>query len=167
MLSTNDPGNANYFVDIQAEKLYDIDVHPNQRGHVAIAAAVLEKIGKLHNDTGLLSSTFESLSDKSSYPEHALATYKKVAGDLQSSAKSGDVNSDGFVDAVDASSVLAEYAKRSTGEGSFTDAQAKLADVDSNGIVDSVDASKILAYYAYLSSSTGSVKPIEEFIKTL
>ncbi|WP_295078508.1 GDSL-type esterase/lipase family protein [Ruminococcus sp.] len=167
MLSTNNPGNTHYFVDIQAEKLSDIDVHPNQSGHVAIAAAILEKIGKLHDDTGLLSSTFESLSDKSSYPEHALATYKKVAGEQQPSAKSGDVNSDGFVDAVDASSVLAEYAKRSTGEGSFTDAQAKLADVDVNGIVDSVDASKILAYYAYLSSSTGSVKPIEEFIKTL
>ena len=170
-LSASNPGHASYFVDIKADQLSDIDIHPNQKGNVAIAAAILEKIGDLHDDTGLLSSIFESFSDKDSYPEIALATYKNVAGDAkqsaEQSAKLGDVNSDGYVDAVDASSVLAEYAKRSTNKGDYTEDQAKLADVDTNGIVDSVDASKILAYYAYLSSNSDASKSIEEFIRTL
>ena len=79
----------------------------------------------------------------------------------------GDVNNDGYVDAVDAAKVLVEYAKRSVGDkGSFTDAQNKAGDIDSNGMIDSVDASKILKYYAYLSSSKEeNKKTFEEFVK--
>ena len=164
----SNPGNAHYFIDVQTEGLSNIDIHPNQKGHVAIAAAILEKIGKLHKDNGLLRNTFESFSDKADYPAIALATYEKVAGsaDTSSSVKLGDVNGDGFIDAVDSSKALKEYAALSSenGKGTFTEAQKKAADIDKNGIIDSVDASKILSYYSYVSSSTeASPKTIEEF----
>ena len=68
----------------------------------------------------------------------------------------GDVNGDGTVDSVDASNVLAEYARLSSegGTGVFTEAQNKAADVDGSSQIDAVDASKILSYYAYLSTTT-------------
>ena len=81
ILSASNPGNANYFVDIQTGSLSTGDVHPNQKGHLAIATAVLEKINKLHNDNGLLRKTYNGLSDKNKYPAIALNTFKKVAGE--------------------------------------------------------------------------------------
>lgn len=167
--STSVPGNASYFVDIQTSSLSTADVHPNQKGHIAMAAAILEKIGSLHNDSGLLSKTFNGLSDKDAYPEIALATYKKVAGEAKPEVSMGDINSDGFINAVDASAVLSEYAKLSgsSGKGDFTDAQKTAADVDGNSRIDAVDASKILSYYAYASTEKGTVKSITEFISTL
>lgn len=65
----------------------------------------------------------------------------------------GDVNFDGFVDAVDASNVLSAYANISSGKDSgFSEAEAAAADVDGNRLIDAVDASNILAYYASISS---------------
>lgn len=61
----------------------------------------------------------------------------------------GDVNRDGFVDAVDASEVLAHYASISTNGDSLLDSvQEELADINSDGLIDAVDASVILAIYA-------------------
>ena len=78
----------------------------------------------------------------------------------------GDVNGDGIIDAVDASDVLAYYAKVSTGQnGGFSAEQQTAADVDLNGIIDSVDASDILAYYAYASTASGSAVPVKDFLK--
>ncbi|MBO7364439.1 MAG: leucine-rich repeat domain-containing protein, partial [Lachnospiraceae bacterium] len=80
--------------------------------------------------------------------------------------KLGDVNSDGLIDAVDASMVLSEYAKVSSNiNGSFSDNQKKAADVDANSFIDAVDASKILSYYAYVSSGSGQKVSLSEFIK--
>ncbi|MCM1506458.1 MAG: dockerin type I domain-containing protein [Ruminococcus flavefaciens] len=74
----------------------------------------------------------------------------------------GDVNADGSVDAVDATLVLTEYARLSTGSDySFSDSQIAVADVNSDGFVDAVDASLILAYYAYLS--TGGTMSFESY----
>ncbi|WP_028518596.1 GDSL-type esterase/lipase family protein [Ruminococcus flavefaciens] len=80
-LSTDNPGNANYFVDVQTGGLSTMDVHPNQKGHLAIAAAILNKIGKLHVDDGLLTEVYKGITDKDKYPAIAYATYKKVAGE--------------------------------------------------------------------------------------
>ena len=80
--------------------------------------------------------------------------------------KPGDVNGDNLIDAVDASKVLAEYAKISSGSaGSFIDKQKAAADVDGNGLVDAVDASKILMYYAYASSGSGEKQTLSDFLK--
>lgn len=65
-----------------------------------------------------------------------------------------DVNSDGFVDAVDASAVLSDYVQTSTGhESSFSGTFRFIADYDNNEIIDAVDASEILANYAHNSVS--------------
>lgn len=168
--STNNPGHAGYFIDIQSASLNNLDVHPNQKGHLAIAAAVLDKIGKLHDDNGLLAQVYNGLSDKEkeAYPAIAYATYKKVAGDSSAAFTLGDINGDKRIDSVDASGILAEYALISSNSagGTFTEAQKKAADVDKNGKIDSVDASRILAYYAYVSGTKENVKSFEEFLKT-
>lgn len=80
----------------------------------------------------------------------------------------GDVDGNGDINAVDASKVLAEYAKTSSGDGKgdFDAEQNKAADVDKNGDVNSVDASKILAYYAYCGQSDVEPKTLSEFLKT-
>ena len=66
----------------------------------------------------------------------------------------GDVNGDGFIDAVDASDVLAEYARLSSGgKAEFNGEQRLAADYNGDGFTDAVDASEILAKYASLSSS--------------
>ena len=78
----------------------------------------------------------------------------------------GDVNGDGVIDAVDASEVLAYYARVSTDQdGGFGIKQQAAADVDMNGFIDSVDASDILAYYAYVSTAEGKVLSMEEYMK--
>ncbi|WP_295077330.1 dockerin type I domain-containing protein [Ruminococcus sp.] len=77
----------------------------------------------------------------------------------------GDVNGDGFVDAVDASAVLAEYAQISAElPESFSPAQKSAADVNNDGFNDAVDASQILSYYAYLSA--GGTAELKDFINT-
>lgn len=67
--------------------------------------------------------------------------------------QTGDVNSDGFVDAVDSSLVLSEYAEMSTtGLSSFDGYQKYVADFNGDGIVDAVDATMILIEYARLQT---------------
>ena len=61
----------------------------------------------------------------------------------------GDVTGDGVIDAVDASTVLSEYALNSTDKpSSFNAEQIISADYDGNGAVNAVDASLILSKYA-------------------
>lgn len=80
--------------------------------------------------------------------------------------KLGDVNNDGRIDAVDASTVLAYYAMISTNkDGGFDDNQKSAADVDHDGMINAVDASNILAYYAYVSTTNEKVMSMEEFMK--
>lgn len=68
--------------------------------------------------------------------------------------KSGDVNNDGHVDATDASSILEEYSKVSTGNAhSFTKKQMITGDADLNGIIDAGDASIVLEIYSRLSTN--------------
>ena len=75
----------------------------------------------------------------------------------------GDPNADGSVDAKDASFILAEYSRLSTGEtATFTAVQTAAADVNTDGLTDSKDATKILGYYAY--TSTGGTEDLNAFI---
>ena len=88
-----------------------------------------------------------------------------VTGGSDITFKLGDVNDDGYVDAVDASMVLAEYARLSSNQNpTFTAKQKLAANVNGDDYIDAVDASNILAYYAYASSSD-NVKSMEEFMK--
>ena len=75
----------------------------------------------------------------------------------------GDVNNDGTIDSIDASSVLAHYAAVSTGgSSSFSAEQIKAADVNKDEKCDSIDASLMLAYYAH--TSTGGTGTIEDYL---
>jgi hypothetical protein len=67
---------------------------------------------------------------------------------------------------VDASNVLAEYARLSTGDriGYFKDSRKKAADVNKDGSTDAVDASQILSYYAYAATAHGESMSIEEYL---
>ena len=77
----------------------------------------------------------------------------------------GDVNSDKKVNSVDASQILAEYARTATNRPSeFSSLQKKAADVDENGRIDSVDASKVLAFYAYTATG-GTITDMREWLK--
>ncbi|MCM1505634.1 MAG: leucine-rich repeat protein [Ruminococcus flavefaciens] len=78
----------------------------------------------------------------------------------------GDINDDGFVNAVDATMALIEYAELSTDNPStLTENQKKSADVNGDGEVNAVDATIISQYYAYVS--TDGTDPIEKFIQSL
>ena len=78
----------------------------------------------------------------------------------------GDVNNDGQINAVDASSVLSYYAMISTNkDGGFDDAQKSAADVNNDGQINAVDASCILSYYAYVSTSKEEILTLESYLK--
>ena len=79
----------------------------------------------------------------------------------------GDVNNDGNINAVDASTVLSYYAMISTNkDGGFDDAQKAAADVNHDSLINAVDASCILSYYAYTSTTKDTPKKtLEEFLK--
>ncbi len=156
--NASNPGHANFFTDIQ-ESGKERDLHPNQKGHLAIAATILKQIGELHDDSGLLSQIYKNLSDNYNYPHIALDTYKTVAGNLMS----GDLNFDEKVDARDASLSLYEYTALSAGENSTLSAlQGKCADTNNDDMIDSRDASLILSFYAYTSTG-GALAPEEYF----
>lgn len=65
-----------YFTKIQNDRK-DMDFHPTQAGHVAIAARIIDTLGVKDNSGRLIVKTFEDLPDKN-YPAAALETYKRV-----------------------------------------------------------------------------------------
>lgn len=77
----------------------------------------------------------------------------------------GDSNGDSKIDAKDASFVLVEYSKMSTGADSeLTEAQKAAADVNDDGKIDAKDSSYILSYYAFASTAAGDVPTLKEYL---
>ena len=75
----------------------------------------------------------------------------------------GDINGDGAINALDASSVLVEYSSVATGKNStFNVVQKGAADVNKDGAIDALDASVILSYYAY--TATGGTGSLADFL---
>lgn len=65
-----------------------------------------------------------------------------------------DVNSDGFVDAIDASLISEAYSKISAGEDSgLDDEQKDKADANRDGFINAVDASLVSGFYAEISTT--------------
>lgn len=84
---------------------------------------------------------------------------------VQEKTKLGDVNFDNKVDSVDASLILAEYAKISTNQNTtFNEKQFTAGDVDETNVIDSVDASKVLAYYSYTSTG-GKLSDMRDWLE--
>lgn len=150
-----------YFTKIQSEAA-QMDIHPTQAGHVAIAAKVADTIGTKKDSGRQIVRTYNALGNKESYPAVPLETYKKVTADTVP-VFTGDVNDDGSIDASDASFVLADYSKASTGGKTGLSAELfTAADVDNNKLVDASDASFILSYYAL--ASTGKAPSFKEIV---
>ena len=111
------------------------------------------------NDNGLSFPDYNSEEFRKKYPisqyEYKLPSYSL-----------GDLNGDKFVDSVDASMILAEYARISSGNGarSFSSEQTKYADVNGDDLIDSVDASLVLSYYSTVSN--GKEISITDFINS-
>lgn len=149
-----------YFTKMQAPSRAEMDIHPTQAGHLAIAANIIGVIGEKNDDGSKLRQLYNNLSDKESYPAAALASYENVCGTYSL----GDLNDDGKIDSTDASSVLREYSLASTEKPtSFTDAQKKAGNVDGSGSVDATDASTLLRYYSY--TSTGGTDTLKQFLQ--
>lgn len=150
------PGHAGYFTDIKKQG-EERDLHPNQKGHLAIAATIINTVGELHDDSGLLSQIYKDLNDRSEYPPIALDTYKTAAGKLML----GDVNFDEKIDSRDAALVLKNYASVSTGSDYFSKLQNDCADVNGDTRSNVYDAVEIMKYYTYVSA--GNICTLEEF----
>lgn len=136
-----------------------------------------------HDDAGRLQMTYaftkgiyngyiKIIGEKKTTTTTTVATTTTVTTAVGSAVtegdKLGDVNNDGLINAVDASSVLAYYAAISTNkDGGYSDSQKTAADVDRNGRIDAVDASGILSYYAYASTEKEEVISMEEFMKSI
>lgn len=76
-------------------------------------------------------------------------------GNFEHEVEKGDANCDGFIDSVDASSVLQAYAKLSVQDernSKTVYADNLLCDLNGDGFIDAVDATMILQKYAELSS---------------
>lgn len=149
-----------YFTGIQAGR-ENLDIHPNQAGHIAIAATVLDTIGETREDGGLLAMTFNGLSNSDSYPAYALDKYKKLAGTYCL----GDVDNDGSIDASDANMILAQYANIMTGKPiTISENQLKACELNNDNAIDSSDAAIILRYYAF-SLTGGKGTSLKKFIE--
>ena len=106
---------------------------------------------------GVVKITF--YSDKNAYNDDTLTVVALVYA-------LGDVDGNKIINAVDASYVLEDYARTSTGKSSnFNDAQKKAADVNNDKNINAVDASYILSYYAYASTTKEKPLSLEEFMK--
>ena len=145
-----------YFTNMQAEKW---DIHPSQKGHLAIAADILGIIGETSENGSKFRQIYNSISDKDKYPAAALEKYNSYCGTYSL----GDVDDNGKIDSNDASAVLKEYSLVSTDQPStLTDARKKAADVNSDTFFDSKDASTLLAYYGNLS--TGGKDTMKKYL---
>lgn len=97
----------------------------------------------------------------------ASITFTFVNKEPETNIALGDVDSNGKVNAIDASAVLKEYASISIeGAESFTSDQKTAADVNKDGKVDARDASMILKYYAYLSTLNEEPLDMESWMAT-
>lgn len=156
--SDNAGGCAWYFTKMQNGGT-DTDIHPSQRGHLAIAATILDTLEEKREDGGILNRTYITLDDKEAYPSYALSRYKKVEG----SYSLGDINESGVFEPSDASAILTEYAMRATNAPSvLPEYLQKGADVNRDGEVTPYDASTALSYYAYCA--TGGTSTFKRYL---
>ena len=176
--STSDnPGHTYYFTDMQKSYVTiggenSLNVHPNQKGHLAISSLLIDKIKVTDQETGesvkpdsaerpvdettgetiptVFNQIYYSLQDIGSYPPLAM---EQIIETFPDKVSPGDVNGDGLIDAIDATAILSEYASLSTNGGTtLTPEESKKADANCDGSIDANDATQVLMYYSYLST---------------
>lgn len=127
----------------------------------AFAGETLECNVVVNSATTAASTTTTTTTTSQTTTSTTATTPTKPVQPIKSEA--GDVNSDGTIDAFDASMILIEYSMKATGRDSiFNDGQSKAADLNADGAVDALDASMVLIYYAY--KATGGTESIEKFL---
>lgn len=167
-------GNAHYFTDIQLSGEAR-DLHPNQKGHLAIAVSVLEQLGGLHSDTGLLSEIYNGLEDKNQYPAIALEKYFTVAGKEPIQVTTTTTSPTPVVTTTTTTSptpvVTTTTTTSPTPVGTTTtttnpnpiEPTIKLADVNGDGVINPIDATIVLREYANTSTGGNSDLSAEQF----
>ena len=131
----------------------------------------LEEITFMNPDC-VIEGSYETISSGTvicGYENSAVQTFAETYGykfrNIEDDTKLGDINEDGFIDAIDATDILIEYATLSTsGISTFSDRQKISADINSDGEINAVDSSYILSYYAYLSTGDGIKLNISEWL---
>jgi hypothetical protein len=156
--------------DVTADETYQFVISPNKTGRAVVESKAFDFTWSPSADGRKLTvtksdgSTFDIAHDSTDlifYVSEGKALYLKkgeIPVDL------GDPTHDGKVDANDASFVLVQYAKLSTGGESLLTANEKYAaDVNNDGKVDAKDASIVLEYYSYLS--TGGKEQFDAYLE--
>lgn len=129
----------------------NVDVHPNSKGHLAMAETVIELLGL--PETGSENGTLFRRAYTYSGAEGTLAA---VRSDIDEGIRSrvlkncyGDVDANGVVETADASYALNIYSSSAAGvTPEITGVNAQAADANTDGVVNTADASLMLAYYA-------------------
>ncbi len=123
------------------------DIHPNQLGHLAIAAKVIQTIGNIKLDDTSLYKTYIALPE---LQRDALPLEVRNSIETATTVKKGDINDDRAIDAIDASAALTYYSaiQGGTTAKNYSDVRKTAADADNNGAIDAGDASIILTHYA-------------------
>ena len=111
------------------------------------------------DENGLVTSAEENVQeDALSAVGDVLLTFDEsgslkyyIGENYDTEVQKGDVNCDGFINAVDATLVLESYSANSTGNLSYIG--KTLGDYNGDGMVDAVDATGILIKYAELSTT--------------
>ena len=100
-------------------------------------------------------------SDKNTQNDSVSST---ITDQTSNNPKIGDLNGDGSINAIDASFVLSDYIKLSTGS-ELSEDEKNLGDVNCDSKIDATDASIILGYYSYLSTVKDEKVLFEEYCK--
>ncbi len=131
--------------------IYNTDVHPNSKGHLAIAASVIDTLNLPETYSG--SSSIMRRAYKESGAESTLAGISTDVNDsvVEKILKKGigDADGDGYVNLSDATAALTIYAYNAALlDSPITGIDALAADVDSDGEAGISDATLILQYHA-------------------
>lgn len=124
-------------------------------------AKIYDRANTFTNENGQFSGVIKGY--KNSTAEKYAQKYNYS---FKTMAQLGDVNFDEYINAVDASSVLAYYALISTNkETGYNEDQKLAADVNHDGLINAVDASDILAYYSYISTAKEGIISMIEYMR--
>lgn len=82
--------------------------------------------------------------------ENSDEIYFAIGENFDIPVETGDVNCDGYINAVYASYILSDYAYAATGQKTFLN--TTLADYNTDNVVNAVDASFVLSEYARRST---------------
>ncbi|MCR4639142.1 dockerin type I domain-containing protein [Ruminococcus sp.] len=172
-IDMNDNDVTNKLVGVQFRESYQV-----KNKESAAAPTSTTTTNKVTTTTKKAATTTTKKATTTTTAKKAVTTTKKTTTTTQknttpvtttkpvttSKPKIGDPNGDGFINAIDASDILAVYAKSATSKNTKpTDAEKAYCDVNNDGAVNAVDASYVLSYYAY--TQTGGKDTFTNYMK--